>query len=135
VDEPIVFISHFRLAPGARPALAEAFAGAVGLIGETKPRTALYAAYLDDAGRDLRIVHAFPDAASMATHFEGAADRANAVATIIAPAGFEVYGNAPPTATEQLRREAHAAGVRLDLFADPLGGFLRDVRPATGAAG
>jgi hypothetical protein len=96
---------------------------------------ALYAAYLDDAGRDLRIVHAFPDAASMATHFEGAADRANAVATIIAPAGFEVYGNAPPTATEQLRREAHAAGVRLDLFADPLGGFLRDVRPATGAAG
>ena len=135
MDEPIVFISHFRLAPDARPALAEAFAGAVGLIGETKPRTALYAAYLDDAGRDLRIVHAFPDAASMATHFEGAADRANAVATIMAPAGFEVYGGAPPSATEQLRRAAHAAGVRLDLFADPLGGFLRGVRPATGAAG
>ena len=135
MDEPIVFISHFRLALDARPALAEAFAGAVGLIGETKPRTALYAAYLDDAGRDLRIVHAFPDAASMATHFEGAADRANAVATIMAPAGFEVYGRSDPAAIDQLRREAHAAGVRLDVFADPLGGFLRGVRPATGAAG
>ena len=98
MDEPIVFISHFRLAPDARPALADAFAGAVALIGETKPRTALYAAYLDDAGRDLRIVHAFPDAASMATHFEGAADRANAVGAIMAPAGFEVYGRGAPGA-------------------------------------
>lgn len=127
MDEPIVFISSFLLAPDARPALAEAFAGAVRLIGETKPRTALYAAYLDDAGRDLRIVHAFPDAASMATHFEGAADRASAVAAIMAPAGFEVYGNAPRAAIDQLRREAEAAGVRLDLFAAPLGGFLRGV--------
>jgi hypothetical protein len=127
VDEPIVFISHFRLAPDARPALADAFAGAVALIGETKPRTALYAAYLDDAGRDLRIVHAFPDAASMATHFEGAADRASAVGAIMAPAGFEVYGRGAPGAVEQLRREAEHAGVRLAVFADPLGGFLRGV--------
>jgi hypothetical protein len=127
VDEPIVFISHFRLAPDARPALADAFAGAVALIGETKPRTALYAAYLDDAGRDLRIVHAFPDAASMATHFAGAADRASAVGAIMAPAGFEVYGRGAPGAVEQLRREAEHAGVRLAVFADPLGGFLRGV--------
>ena len=57
--EPIVFISRHRIVEGRRDDLARAYAGAVDLIRATKPATALFAAYLDQAGAEVRIVHAF----------------------------------------------------------------------------
>jgi hypothetical protein len=122
---PIIFISRNRILEGQRAAFTSAFTQAVSLIGSTKPRTALFAAYLDDAGSELRIVHVFPDAAAMAHHFEGSEQRAQSASGSIAPAGFEVYGEAPPGAVDQLRREAALAGTGLSIFGDALGGFLR----------
>jgi hypothetical protein len=95
------------------------------MIGSTKPRTALFAAYADETGSDVRIVHAFPDAAAMALHFEGSDERTTSVSELYTPAGFEIYGRAPAAAIDQLRREAAMASVGVDNFPDPIGGFLR----------
>jgi hypothetical protein len=69
--EPIVFISRWRIRDGKRAELEAMYARAAGFIGSSKPRPALFAAYLNDAGDELRIVHAVPDAAAMTDHLEG----------------------------------------------------------------
>jgi len=124
--EPIVFISRWRIRAGRRAALEATYARAVGFIGSSKPRTALFAAYLDEAGEELRIVHAVPDAAAMTDHFAGSEERSASVADMIELLGFEVYGAAPAAALDQLRREAAAVpGAELRLLPVSIGGYLR----------
>jgi quinol monooxygenase YgiN len=123
--EPIVFISRFRLRPGAADAFANAYADVVGPIAASKPRTATFVAYVDADGSEVRIVHTFPDADAMSAHFEGSDERTNSIADLVEPAGFEVFGPAPTGAVDQLRREAAEAGVELSVFPRSLGGFLR----------
>jgi hypothetical protein len=125
VPEPIVFISHSRVAPGRRDDFGTAYARAIDLIASTKPRTALFAAYLDETEATVSIVHVFPDAAAMNDHFMGSDERTASVAELIQLAGFEVYGPAPTPAIEQLRRVADAGGFGLVVNARSLGGFLR----------
>ena len=124
MDEPIVFISRFRVRAEAAEAFGTAFIRAVELIAEAKPRTALFAAYSDD-NSELRIVHAFPDAEAMSSHFEGSDERAGSIAELVQPAGFEVFGPAPALAVDQLQRESIASGVELRLYPECVGGFLR----------
>ena len=87
--------------------------------------TALFAAYINDNESELRIVHAFPDAEAMSSHFEGSDERASSIAEIVQPAGYEVFGPAPALAVDQLEREATASGVELKVYRDWVGGFLR----------
>jgi hypothetical protein len=123
--DPIVFISTFRIRAGRSAEFGLMFDGAVELIAATKPRTALYAAYADSEASRVRVVHAFPDSAAIALHFEGSGERSGSVADVIEPAGFALYGPAPDGVVEQLRREAAAAGVGFDHLPASLGGFLR----------
>jgi len=122
---PIVFISRNWIEAGHRAAFENAYGEVVGAIADSKPRTALFAAYLDPKGTQLAVVHAFPDEVAMAQHFEGSAERTASAGGLITPAGFEIYGPAPSGAIDQLRHEATTAGVSLDLMLEPLGGFLR----------
>jgi quinol monooxygenase YgiN len=125
MTEPIVFISRFQILDGKRDKFETAFNHLVDLIESTKPRTALYAAFVNEIGTEVRIIHAFPDAAAMTSHFEGSDERTESVSDLIVLAGFDVYGAAPVAAIEQLRREAAASSVELDLYPEPLGGFIR----------
>ena len=125
MSEPIVFISRNRIVEGRHADFGIAYARVSDLIRMTKPGTACFAAYADEAGTEVRVVHVFPNAEAMAFHFEGSADRSEAVAGLIAPTGFEVYGRAPAAAVDRLRREASATGASVEVLADPLGGFLR----------
>jgi len=123
---PIVFISRWRIREGKRAELEAMYASAVGFIGSSKPRTALFAAYLDEAGQELRIVHAVPDAAAMTDHFEGSDERSASVQELIELISFEVYGAAPAAAVDQLEREVAAVpGAELTLLPRSIGGYLR----------
>ena len=126
MTEPVVFISEFEVQRGAEGSLRTAAAGVSEMIRTSKPRTALFAVYLDEPGATVRFVHAFPDARSLQVHFEGFGDRASTVAEILAPARFELYGEAPPGPLDQLRRDADVAGVKLTRFPSPIAGFLRN---------
>jgi quinol monooxygenase YgiN len=123
--EPIVFISRFRLRPGAADAFANAYADVVGPMAASKPRTAMFVAYVDANEAEVRIVHIFPDADAMSIHFEGSDERTNSIADLVEPAGFELFGPAPISAVDQLRREASQAGVELNVLSRSIGGFLR----------
>ena len=125
--EPIVFISRFRVRAGAADAFAKAFTEGVAMIADAKPRTALFAAYVGGNGSELRIVHAFPDAEAMSSHFAGSDERASSIAELVEPAGFEVFGPAPAQAVEQLEREAIATGAELRTYPECVGGFLRSL--------
>lgn len=122
---PILFVSRLRIAEGHRGAFVDAYRSAIGSIEHDKPRTALYAAYWETSGSTVRIVHAFPDASAMITHFEGSEERTRSVSELMTPAGFAVYGPAPVAAINQLGHEASATGSNLELLLDPIGGFLR----------
>jgi hypothetical protein len=125
MDDPIVFISRNRIVPGRRDTFEAAFRHALDAIGSAKPRTALFAAYLDETGSEVHVVHVFPDADSMLLHFAGSEERSQAAAPLIEPLGFEVYGAAPSEAIAQLKREAQRAGFAVELRPVPIGGFLR----------
>ncbi len=125
MSEPIVFISRNLIREGRRAEFASLYANAVDLIYGTKPETSLFAAYVDEGGTEVAIVHAFAGAAAMALHFEGSDERSATVSELIEPAGFEIYGRARVAAVDQLRREAESAGISLTVYPDPIGGFLR----------
>jgi hypothetical protein len=125
MDAPIIFISRFHIREGRRSAFERAFVEAVELISATKPRTALFAAYVESGGAEVRIVHAFLDAAAMAAHFEGSETRSRSVDELLAPAGYAVYGPAADKGVDQLAREASASQVRLEVIREPIAGFLR----------
>jgi hypothetical protein len=123
--EPIVFISRSRLLSSSPGSLEQTFAAAVRLIDSAKPRTALFAAYVDDANSEIRIVHVFPDASAMQIHFEGSEERTQAVAELIQPTDFQIYGDAPADAIDLLRRESSAVGGTVQQWRRGFGGFLR----------
>jgi hypothetical protein len=123
--EPIVFISRFRIVDGNAPTAAAMLEQAVPAIADSKPRTSLFAAYVDADGAELRVIHAFPDASAMTDHFLGSDERSGSIAGLVDAAGFEVYGPAPTAALDQLRREAEAAGTPLSSYPWLVAGFLR----------
>jgi hypothetical protein len=123
--DPIVFISHFRVKEGRVEALREMFGQMMPLLEADKPRTIAQLGYLDDLGAGLSIVHVFPDAAAMAEHFGGSAERSSAGYEVFAPAGWEIYGTPTQAVLDQMRREAAAAGVGLTVKPDYVAGFLR----------
>ena len=124
-DEPIFFISHFDVKPGHADAFRAMWASVIVELEASKPATTAQVAYLDQGGSRLSIVHVFPDADALATHFLGAGERSRAVYEHIAPAGWEVYGRPHEQQVAGLRAEAESAGVALTIEPETVGGFFR----------
>jgi hypothetical protein len=125
MPDPIIFISRSWIAEGKLDAFVAAYRDAVPLIAETKPRTAVFAAYLDESRREVSILHVFPDAAAMLNHFEGSDERTASVVDVITLTGFEVFGPAPEAAVDMLRREAAANGFPIVVRRESIAGFVR----------
>ncbi len=125
MSEPIVFISHFTIKEGKLEQLRELSRQIQAALQAEKPRTAAYLFYLDGEGRDLSIVHVFPDAEAMDVHFEGADERSSAAYEFMAPAGWEIYGAPSRNALAAMKEAASRAGVGLKLEPQMMGGFLR----------
>ena len=126
MNEPIVFISHFRIKADQLDAFRTYFReGATGLQAE-KPRTVAFLAYADEAGTRVSIVHVFPDADAMDLHVEGAAERSRAAYEFMEPDGWEIYGAPSAAALGMMQQSASAAGVTLTVKPAHIGGFLRD---------
>ena len=121
---PIVFISHMRLRDGAAETFAGKFRNAVAAIAEARPRTAVFAAYLDRRQSEVAVVHVFPDATAMLDHFAGSADRGESIAGLVEYVAFETYGAEPLGAIDLLSRDAQATGASLSTFPDAISGYL-----------
>jgi quinol monooxygenase YgiN len=126
MDQPILFISHFRVKPGAVDGLRNMATEVASRMRDEKPRTLSWLAYLDDSGDRISFVHLFADAEAMDLHFEGSDARSRAASGFMEPLGWEIYGAPSEAALREISQMAAMAGVTLrrerDLVA---GGFLR----------
>lgn len=123
--EPIVFISRFGVKEGVLEDLRSLTTEVIASLRETKPRTVVYLAYLDEPGTEVSFLHAFPDAEAMDLHFEGVDERAAAAYRYLEPRGWEVYGRPSDGGLATLQQAAASAGVSLTVRPQLLGGFLR----------
>jgi quinol monooxygenase YgiN len=122
--EPIVFISHHRIKEGKLEALRNLHQEVVELIEEQKPDTLVFLAYVDEDAGEVSFVHVFPDAESMDTHIQGAAERSKKAYEFMQPRGFEIYGKPSAWVLEMMEQTARS-GATLSISTDHLGGFLR----------
>ena len=125
MTEPIVFISRFGVKEGTLDDLRNLTTEVVASLRETKPRTVLYLACLDEEGTEVSFLHAFPDAEAMDLHFEGVDERVAAAYRYIEPRGWEIYGRPSEMGLETLQQAAASAGVPLTVRPELLDGFLR----------
>jgi hypothetical protein len=122
---PVALISHFRIKEGKLDAAKEAFATVSAQLGASRPRTAAYLAFIDEAGERLSILHVFPDAEAMDLHAAGAGERSKAAFELFEPAGWEIYGEPSAAALKTIEDMAAEWGVPVRIEPAAIGGFLR----------
>jgi hypothetical protein len=122
---PVAFVSHFRIKEGKLEAAREAFATVSTQLGASRPRTAAYLAFVDEAGQRLSILHVFPDAEAMDLHAEGAGERSKAAFELFEPAGWEIYGKPSVAALKAIEDMAEEWSVPVSIEREALGGFIR----------
>jgi hypothetical protein len=126
MDQPIVFVSHWAIRPGALDRLRELAVEVAARFRAERPRTLSWLAYLDEAETNVSFIHVFPDAEAMDRHTEIAAAGATASRDLMEPRGWDLYGKPSDAALEQMRQTAEAVGAPLRLEAQLMdGGFLR----------
>lgn len=122
---PVAFISHFRIKEGKLRAAREAFTAVATELEASRPRTAAYIAFVDEAGERLSIVHVFPDAEALDLHAAGAGERSKAAFELFEPAGWEIYGEPSAAALKTIEEMAVEWGVPVNVERESLGGFIR----------
>jgi quinol monooxygenase YgiN len=126
MEQPILFVSHWRVQPGGLDRLRQLSGEVAARFRAEKPRTLSWLAYLDDSGTSISFVHVFADAEAMDLHVEGADAGRKAASDLIEPRGYEIYGAPSDSVLDQMRRTADEAGVTLRLEPEFVaGGFLR----------
>jgi quinol monooxygenase YgiN len=123
VSAPIVFISTFRIKEGKLDAFKEHFSGNVPRMEASKPGTAVFYAYLNETGTQLKIVHMFPDAEAMDAHVEGVDERAKQAFEFIEPLRWDVYGSPTENAMQPIQQAAQRSGAELAVYPSPLAGY------------
>jgi hypothetical protein len=124
MSEPIVLISNHRIRAGKADEYRRRIREGAPWIAEAKPGTVVFLGYLNEEGTEGSIVHAFPDQKAMELHFEGAAERGQAMAEVIEIESLMIYGTPNDTVLEALER-ARESGIELRFKAEPLGGYMR----------
>jgi quinol monooxygenase YgiN len=122
---PVTMISHFRIKEGKLEAAKAAFASVAAQLEPSRPRTAAYVAFTDEAGERLSIIHVFPDADALDRHAEGAGERSKAAYELFEPAGWEFYGRPSAAALDMVQGQAAEWGVPVRIESESIGGFIR----------
>jgi quinol monooxygenase YgiN len=122
---PVALVSHFRIKQGKVDAAREMFAAVSTQLEASRPRTAAYVAFMDEAGERLSILHVFPDAEAMDLHAAGAGERSKAAYEFFEPAGWEIYGRPSAAALGMIESQAAEWDVPLRVEPEALGGFIR----------
>jgi hypothetical protein len=122
--QPIAFITRLTVKPGKVDGLRVAWREAAAALDREKPETLVFLSYMDDAGRELTILHVFANAEAMDRHIEGSAERSRLAFEFVDPLQWEIYGRPSEAAVQTLREAAASAGVELRAYPDFVSGFL-----------
>lgn len=120
-----MFISTHRIKEGKLDDFRRFSLEMTPLIETGKPNTVFFQSYLNEAGNEVTIIHVFPDADAMDSHFQGADDRSASAYEFIQPAHFEIYGTPSDQALSTMQQETLSLGAPVTLKSQPLAGFNR----------
>ena len=131
MSEPVVYVSTWRIKPGALEAYQRFYAELVRVVHEQEPNVAAFVAYANAELTEVTNVHVYPDGATLDNHMAVLAtqmqllpDDLTAVMDRLDPVRIIVLGTPPGTAAamdDNLRN----AGVPFDTKPRYLGGFTR----------
>jgi quinol monooxygenase YgiN len=125
LPEPIVFISTHKIKEGKLDDFTRFSREMTPLIEASKPSTVFFQPYLNEAGNEVTIIHVFPDADSMDSHFQGADQRSARAYEFLQPVHFEIYGTPSDQVLSTMRQMTASLGAPLTLKSQPLAGFIR----------
>lgn len=124
MSEPIVFISHFKVKPGKLEGLKQLSQKVSEQIKMNKPGTVAFLQYLDEQGKELSIIHVFPDAESFDRHVDGVEQRAKTAMDFVEPTRREVYGM-PSDRVLTMLKPPDGSGITFRIMPKASGGYVR----------
>jgi len=124
MGDPIVFISRNRVKEGLLEDFINHYRESLPLTEANKPGTIAQLAYVDVDSKDLVIVRMFPDAEALDRQLQGADERSKIAYQFIEPTSVEIYGQ-PNEYTLEMMRKVAGAGIKVSVYPQNLGGFIR----------
>jgi hypothetical protein len=131
MDEPIVYVSTWRVKAGKFDDYARFYAELVRIVEEHEPRVAAFLAYADDDLTEITNVHVYPDGATLDAHMTVLAEQMRllpgdltAVTQSLEPVRILVLGS-PGGAAAEMDRGLRDSGVPFTVHERYLGGFTR----------
>lgn len=131
MTEPVVYVSTWRIKPGAFDDYARFYAELVRIVRDNEPRVVAFLAFANDDLTELSNVHVYPDGATLDNHMAVIGeqmrllpDDLTAMTASLEPVRVVVLG-APSGAAEAMDDGLRQAGVPFDVKPRYLGGFTR----------
>lgn len=129
--EPVVYVSTWRIKPGAFDDYARFYTELVRIVRDNEPRVVAFLAFANDDQTELTNVHVYPDGAALDNHMAVLAaqmrllpDDLTAVTANLEPVRIAVLGS-PSGAAAEMDGNLQKAGVPFDIKNRYLGGFTR----------
>lgn len=107
---PIVYVDRSEIHEGRADEVRAAVRGLAEFVEANEPEIVSYAAYVDDDGRAMTVIHVHRDPASLTFHLQVAGPKFAPFAPLLRLRSIEVFGEAGPTLLEQLQAKARALG-------------------------
>jgi hypothetical protein len=138
MDEPVVYVSTWRLKADKLEEYQRFYAELVRVVDEHEPRVAAFLAFANEDLGEITNIHVYPDGATLDRHMEVLGeqigilpDDLTAVMATLEPVSIQVFGRPAGQAAEMDRRLENS-GVPLTVRPRYLGGFTHV--PRGGAA-
>ena len=123
--KPLVYVDRSEIRTGKLEELRGAIADLAAFVAANEPQIVSYAAFIDDDGEQLMIVHVHRDAASLERHFAIAGPRFASFAELVRLERIDIYGNPSPGTVVSLREKAAALGGATIAIHPQHAGFIR----------
>lgn len=124
MSEPIIFISHQRVKEGKLEGYKQYYRRVAEMTEANKPGTAAHLAYVNEDGKELSIIHIFPDAESMELHMIGVDELAKKAYEYVEILSFEIYGKPTDTVVEGMMQIV-GSGNTVNIRPQLIGGYIR----------
>jgi hypothetical protein len=131
MSDPIVYVSTWRLKPGAFDEYARFYAELVRVVQANGQRVAAFLAFASEDLSEITNVHVYPDGATLDAHMAVLGEQMRilpadltAVTATLEPVRVQVFGQPGGTA-EQMDQGLRDAGVPFEVKGRYLGGFTR----------
>lgn len=129
---PIIYIDHSTIRPGAAERLKQGIDDVVAFIESKEPQLLYYGFHLSDDETWMTVVAIHPDTASVEYHMDIGASAFSALGEFIKMEAIEVYGDTSDRMLEQLYRKAENLGAPGQVVVDRLQrGFAKIGNPVT----